>query len=45
MISVQLADKLYRENGLVTIVRNGKFKDFEDYIEKEKAPCRKQRDK
>jgi len=38
MISTQLADKLYKEYGIISIVNDGKFVDFEDYIEKEKSP-------
>lgn len=39
MISVQLVDRLYREHGIITKVKNGIFVDFEDYIEKENAPA------
>lgn len=39
MMSIQLADKLYKQHGLVTIVENGRFIEFADYIEIEKAPA------
>lgn len=39
MISIQLVDKLYRESGIVTVVKNGRFIEFADYIEIEKAPA------
>jgi len=35
-MSVQLADKLYREFGLVSIIENGRFVDFADQLEKGK---------
>jgi len=41
MISIQLADKLYRENGIVTIFRNGKFVKFAKHIEKASAANRR----
>ncbi len=34
MITIQLAEKLYKEHVLITIVRDRRFVDFEDYIEK-----------
>lgn len=39
MMCVQLADRLYRQNGIVTKVKNGRFVEFEEYMEKEKAPA------
>lgn len=39
MISIQLVDKLYKENGIVTTVKNGRFVEFADYTEIEKAPA------
>lgn len=35
-MSAQLADKLYREYGLVSIIENGRFVDFADQLEKGK---------
>ncbi len=37
MMCVQLADRLYREHGIITTVKNGRFVKFEDYLEKEEA--------
>lgn len=41
MISVQLVDKLYRENGIITVVKNGKFLKFGSKIEKAPAANRR----
>ncbi|SET56241.1 hypothetical protein SAMN05660297_02774 [Natronincola peptidivorans] len=35
-MTVELADKLYREHGLISICNDGKFIDFANYLEKEK---------
>ncbi|KXG78257.1 hypothetical protein [Thermotalea metallivorans] len=37
MLTIQLADNLYREHGLISIIHDGKFVEFENYIEKEEV--------